>query len=1142
MDSQQIYIFKLVSWLCKSLGEGSTALGEMDTDAFGIRLPDAMINAPSVQSASRNLISVSTELSEAATELESALTSGDQGDILQAGSHVIEYLIRTFEALDLFVSEFNAQITPTNIPDAAERAIAQDLGSKLARKIIDYLIINVIESSYPKFALVLKTLGIIEWTKTIEDPSNSLSTTHIKKELNLHLLKDLFSNPIQHFINTIGWGRNDFNPADLFYTIVGFYHDEASIFAGTKNGDAFLQRGIFTFRRDSSITPPGLAIDINASINKSVTNRININNSWGIGIDTGVRFSGGLTTQLSPPFTLNLIPNVGDITGSLKFYLDRNPTARPFNIVGGNELLSLAAQNISIGAGITVTTNILAGKVAANPIIFSEIKGLKLQLGSSDGDGFLNKILANAQIEGEFDLGFEWSGDKGLTVKASGGTEISIPLHKTLGPIELDTLVFSLKIKEDASLELELSVVFSATLGPLSIAVEKMGATSKLKLSNGSDSRFGFFDFDFGFKPPNGLGISINAGAVIGGGYLFFDFDKQEYAGALELTIAGLISAKAIGLITTKMPDGSQGFSMIIIITAEFNPAFQLGYGFTLNGVGGLLGLNRTVLLDPLREGVRTGAVNNIMFPQNVVANATRIISDLKTIFPAYEGKFLIGPMAKIGWGTPTLVSLSFGLIIEIPGNLAILGVLKVILPDERAALIKIQVAFVGTIDFDKQMLTFDASLYESSILTMTLEGDMAVRLKWGDSPDFLFTVGGFHPSFTPPPLALPTLKRLAINILNTSIARVRVECYQAITSNTVQFGAKADIFFDLSVCSISGYISFDALFQFSPFYFIISVAAGFKLRVAGFDLLSVRVSMSLEGPTPWRAKGTGYVSILFFEVSADFDKTWGETRNTTLEDKAILTELTTLLGKKEQWSTTLSTNKNLYVSLRTLDEASGSALVLHPAGTLVVQQKLLPFTIDIQKIGNQNCSDVKNINITSAKTGSTDLQVKSVNEDFARAQYQKLSDAEKLSKPSFEKMPGGVEVSMSGNPIKNGKLVRKKVEYELTVVDKVPAKPFFGFLAEMPLLFTTFLNGNSASKSPLSKATATKLKPFDEKIEVAQPGYSIAFQDSNKPFNQTVRFESEAAAQTHLQNMLKTQPQLKKQVHIIPNFELQDA
>jgi hypothetical protein len=116
---------------------------------------------------------------------------------------------------------------------------------------------------------------------------------------------------------------------------------------------------------------------------------------------------------------------------------------------------------------------------------------------------------------------------------------------------------------------------------------------------------------------------------------------------------------------------------MLIIITAEFTPAFQLGYGFTLNAVGGLLGLNRTMLLDVLRESVRTGAVTSIMFPQNVIANATRIISDLKAIFPPADGVFLIGPMGKIGWGTPTLISLSLGLIIEIPGNIAILGILK---------------------------------------------------------------------------------------------------------------------------------------------------------------------------------------------------------------------------------------------------------------------------------------------------------------------------------------------------------------------------------------------------------------------------------------------------------------------------------
>ena len=63
---------------------------------------------------------------------------------------------------------------------------------------------------------------------------------------------------------------------------------------------------------------------------------------------------------------------------------------------------------------------------------------------------------------------------------------------------------------------------------------------------------------DVGFKPPNGVGLSIDAGVVKGGGYLYIDSDKGEYAGALELVFAGFLAVKAIGIITTTMPDGAR--------------------------------------------------------------------------------------------------------------------------------------------------------------------------------------------------------------------------------------------------------------------------------------------------------------------------------------------------------------------------------------------------------------------------------------------------------------------------------------------------------------------------------------------------------------------------------------------------------
>src|SRR5205085_12126099 len=176
-----------------------------------------------------------------------------------------------------------------------------------------------------------------------------------------------------------------------------------------------------------------------------------------------------------------------------------------------------------------------------------------------------------------------------------------------------------------------------------------------------------------------------------------------------------------------------------------------------------------------------------------------------------------------------------------------------------------------------KQMLTFDASLFESRILFITLEGDMAVRLKWGDDPAFLLSVGGFHPSFEPPPLALPALRRISATILDYSWARIRVECYYAVTSNTVQFGSHAELFFGVDGCNVNGEIGYDVLFQFSPFYFIAQISGSLSLEVIGIDVLSIRLKFALSGPGPWRAKGTGSVSILFWDIDVDFDVTWGD-------------------------------------------------------------------------------------------------------------------------------------------------------------------------------------------------------------------------------------------------------------------------
>src|SRR4030095_8404285 len=219
------------------------------------------------------------------------------------------------------------------------------------------------------------------------------------------------------------------------------------------------------------------------------------------------------------------------------------------------------------------------------------------------------------------------------------------------------------------------------------------------------------------------------------------------------------------------------------------------------------------------------------------------------------------------------------------------------------------------------------------------------------------------------------------------------------VTSNTVQFGARAELFIGLAVVEITGHFAFDALFQFSPFKFIIQISFSVSLKVFGIGLFSIHLELSLEGPTPWRAKGTGTLSIdlwLFeIEISASFDITWGDSQNNTLPSVQVLPILVGEFDKIDNWRAKLPEGNNLLVSLRTL-EAESESLVLHPLGKLQISQRAVPLNLNIDKVGNRKAEDGKTfaVKVTTAGLAETGSKPQ---EKFAIAQFQELSNDEKL-------------------------------------------------------------------------------------------------------------------------------------------------
>lgn len=1110
---------------------------------LGYELPGAALfgDIPDIVGNVRALVEAIVELAEASSDEET----------LTALAHLLEAIARTAAAIHDAIDDIKASVAA--IPNFVANSDIDDLPVRL----VDYLLGFYLWRFHRRVYGVLLFSGVLDEIDLAADAAKFQPAFTLRKVWWDRLPK-LVTEP-QNLPEIVYQWETDFQ-SDLFldrlYVLFnsfllpgGSYRQSANVRTALGNTTPdldelrvpILQNSAWPSTRSQfgvSVTPveadgadkPGFAIlpyifgetefDFDISDKLEIVFEASASVDAGIGVvvrpNTGVRFLDNLFSAPLESLTAGLSLEVRQKEGTGEILLVGEPEKTRLAIEGPHGLVFVTkAQDVDVGFELG-------------------FDALRLVVKGGDSDGFISTILGAVDISAEAGIGLRVSKLEGLAFTGSGGLEIALPVHIELGPLEIQGLLIGVTFR-DGDFVLEAGATFQLELGPLVGVVENIGMTSTLSFP-ASGGNLGPADLAFGFKPPNGVGLVLDAGVVKGGGYLFFDVDKGEYAGAIELTVADFLALKAIGLITTQLPGGQPGFSLLIVITAEFNPGFQLGFGFTLSGVGGILGVNRMMALDPLLAGVRTGGIDSILFPTDVVANAPKIISDLRSFFPPYEGTFLIGPMAKIGWGTPTLVSVSLGVIIEIPGNVAIVGRVRIALPTEEEAVLVLQIAFVGALEFDKQRFWFFATLFDSRLLFITVEGEFGLVMDYSDNPDFVMSAGGFHPQFTPPPLPFPSLTRIALSLVDESFARVRADTYFAVTTNSVQLGCSAEAFFGFDAFSVEGHFSFDALLRFSPFYLTVEVSTGFSVKVFGVGLWSVHLRGSLEGPTPWHIKGSAEIEVLFFSFDVDVDVTFGESRAETLPPIAVLPAIRTELEKLDTWRATLPASGQLFVSLR--DLGSAGLLVLHPVGTLQISQRFAPLNLPLDKIGNQKPSDVSQV----AVTAGTLVVQGAMREDFAAAQYREMSDAEKLSAPAYEPFDSGVELAAAGAPWATGPLAQRNVRYESIVIDTAFKRLQQSFVKYWDALFTHFTKGAAVARAGVSLATEKRKQPFDAKIALSEQTYTVASQTDNSELSAGATFGSYTEAQAHLLEQTRRDPNLAEAIHVIPSSEVRVA
>jgi len=759
---------------------------------------------------------------------------------------------------------------------------------------------------------------------------------------------------------------------------------------------------------------PGLVVELTGALDWTATS-----GDWAVGVAS----KGDVPAFVIGPDGLSLGQGVSGADASVTVTAARQPPpggAAAF-VLGSPDGSRLEFGSVKAGLDLTLATSGLDLAIA-----LAASSG-KLVIAPGDADGFLAMMLPSDGLTAAFDVGMIVSASRGVELNGGAGLQVSRPAHISLGPVgSVDALVASVTVGGNG-LHVGVGAGLTLHLGPIDISVDHVGISSTVTFPDGGGN-LGALDVTTGFAGPTELGLSltVDAGPVTGGGALVFDPDRGLYAGEMQLQFEQ-IAVRAVGLLTTSR----SGYSLLVLVSAEFPPV-QLGLGFMLVGVGGLLGIHRTVAVEALRAGLKAGALGAVLSPPDPQANPAQLVASLAGLFPPAAGRHVFAPTARIVWGSPVLITIDLALVLELPSpvRLVALGRMRALLPEERDPVVRLQVDVLGVIDFDQQTAAVDATLIDSRIAQFALTGDLALRMSWGPTPVFLLAVGGFHPRFAAPP-GFPALDRVAVALASGDNPKLRLEAYLALTSNTVQFGARVDVGARAGSFSIGGFMAFDALVTLSPLAFEIDIAAKLAVKAGTHTLLSISLALTLSGPRPWHVHGRASFSILFFDVSFGFDVTIGDPAPAALPNPVdVAPLLLAALADPRAWTAQLPAGADV-VTLRTLE--SGQAILAHPLATLQVRQRVAPLDRTLDRFGTSAPSGAKRFRITLATVGGVRATLVPLQDRFAPAQFTTMSDDQKLSAPSFEAMTSGAALGADGYT--TGAPVTVSVTYEQALV-----------------------------------------------------------------------------------------------------------
>lgn len=1039
-------------------GDARGLLAEM-----GLSLPPALDGLPAFASATNTAVTALEGLAAPATALATAVEADDVGAIVSATAALLQAIDAASSALDTVASALASVASSLSGINPAE---VTAFAGTLAEKLLEHVIIDYLTGYWPVLLRVLALLGIANLDLVPPDPNDPAKVAYQRHDLNLANAGRLLSDPVGYLLGLYGWNTATLDAGALLSRFCDLLVDFGAV-ASYNPATSTLTILPFTIAPTTTASPPGLSaiLGVGISDGAAITLPSLLPPGWTVQLIANGALDAGLELRILPPGQLELHATAS-VDGSLQVQLARTPDpGGRLTIIGIPGVATIDAASIKASVGGEFTWDLSSGVARGAFVIGASITGGKFTVKAANADGFIASLLSNLDIAVGFDLQLGWAGDRGFYVGSNVGTGTTISTHVSVGPFALDSLHLELTGSGNG-LALETSATGSGTLGPIVASARRIGARMTIGFARGN---LGLAQLDLTYKPPDGVALAISAPGVSGAGFVAFDAASARYLGVVALAV-GDVSISAVGVLDTRLPGGATGYSLIIVASAGFPPV-ELGFGFSLTGIGGVVAVNRTADVPSLQALARAGQLDSLLFPADLAHRAPQVAASLAKVFPPLPGHFIVGPAVRVEWGTGGIVDAEVGVFIELSDSgggisllrVALLGWAHLRLPDAVGPVADITLDVLGVADLAAKTLSLDAGLRKSAIAGLPVTGQAALRASWGASPAFVLAIGGFNPHFAAP-AGFPALARFTLSVGGNN-PRLRLSAYLALTSNTVQLGCKADLYASAGPAAVSASLNFDALVQLKPFGLVVDLTVAATVLLGGSPVLSLRLDLHVTGPQPWIVTGSASFQVLCFSYSVPISITVGSAPPPQPPRAVDLDgNLGAALADLHSWQTGPPAGRGVV----TVRSQAGARRAVHPLGSLTVRQHAAPLGQRIERYGPDLLDAACRYQITAATIGGVAAPAAGVTDFFAPAQFLTMTDAQKLSAPSFELMTAGTtlgsaELSLPATPGSGGA--------PATVADTYSARTWDVVMLDSPDPSTT---GATAATTAPTSSTAT--------------------------------------------------------------------